>query len=227
MRSILSFLLVLVCFVATQSFQCGRPYSPKCDNYKSDTVLLNVSVLNPATQYHLFDTIWLTSTISDSFSPLSGSPVTFTQPMEQMSLTAVPYSINTSGTLPVMQYAFIEFNPVVKDGNLQSPGYSGFNYNYRRLAPNNTLQAGFVPGRTGLYIIELMPGNYYNSGSFYIYNGNDYCTTYFGESALPLAQQNQGYWTTLGVSSISMAPNYGSKIITKGSRNYFIFKVIP
>jgi hypothetical protein len=225
MKSVLTILLALICFVMTQSFQCGRGIA-RCDNYRNDTVLLHASIANPALEYHLYDTIWLTSTVNDNFSPVSGSPASFTKAIDQLNFSVVPYSINTTGALPVMQYAYIEFNPVVREGSLQTPGYYGYNYIFRRLAPNNTLQAGLVAGRTGLYIIDLAHGNYYGS-SFQINNGNDYCTSYTGMSVLPIAQQNRNYWTTLGVTSISMAPNYGGKTISLSSSNYFIIKVIP
>jgi hypothetical protein len=227
MKSVLSFLFILLCFVTTQSFQCGRSPIDRCDNYKTDTLLLNTTIVNAALEYHLYDTVWISSAVNDNFSPLSGSPASFNRPIEQMSLTIVPYAINTTGALPVMQYAYIEFNPVVREGSLQNPGYFGYNYNFRRVAPNNTLQAGLVAGRTGLYIIDLAHGTYYGGGSFQVNNGNDYCTTYFGQSAVPVSQQNRSYWSTLGVSSISLAPNYGAKTISLGSRNYFIFRVIP
>jgi hypothetical protein len=125
-----------------------------------------------------------------------------------------------------LQYANIEFNPVAKEGILQSPGYYGYTFLYRRVAPNNSLQAGLVAGRTGLYLVELNPGNYYNS-SFSINNGNDYCTSYLGQSGITAAQQNKNYWTSLGVTAISLAPNYGTKTISINNRNYFIIKVKP
>lgn len=229
MKYVFTILSVCLCFAVTQSFQCGRDINNQCDNdnYKTDTVLLNVSVINPAAEYHLYDTIWLSSVISDNFSPLSGSPASFTRSIEQLNMTVSPYAINTAGSLPILQYANIEFNPVVREGSLQSGGYySGYNYVFRRTAPNNSLQAGLVAGRTGLYLVELNHGTYYG-GSFSINNGSDFCTSYFGDANVPVAQQNRSYWSGLGVSAISMAPNYGIKTISLNKRNYFIFKVIP
>jgi hypothetical protein len=225
MKYFFSALLTLFLFVMTQSFRCGRDF-PTCDNYKSDTVTLNISIVNPATEYHLYDTIWLSSVVSDTFSPLSGSPASFTKAVDQLTLTIIPYSVNTSGSLPVLQYANIEFNPVVREGSLQTTSYLGYNYLFRRVAPNNSLQPGLVAGRTGLYIVELSHGLYY-SNPFNVVNGNDYCTSYTGVSSIPVAQQNLGYWPGLGVTSISMAPNYGAKTISIDNRNYFIIKVIP
>jgi hypothetical protein len=226
MRNAILILSLLILFVTTQSVDCHRPNSLNCNNYKSDTVLLDVSVTNPALQYHLFDTIWLTSLISDTYTPLSGSPSSFTKSTDQLYMSIQPYSINTSGTLPLLQYANIEFNPVVIDGSLSQYGYTGYNFQYRRVAPNNSLKAGLVAGRTGLYLVELNP---YNNASipFYIYNGNDYCASYYGIASVPAAQQNSSYWTGLGVTAVSTSPVYGNHTVSKNMRNYLIFRVVP
>jgi hypothetical protein len=226
MKFTLTLLIALFCFIVTQSFQCDRGINQQCDTYKTDTVLLNVSIVNAAAEYRLYDTIWLSSIVNDNFTPLSGSPALFTKSIDQLNLTVMPYSINTAGTLPILQYANIEFNPVVREGSLQNPGYNGYNYIFRRVAPNNNLQAGLVAGRTGLYLVEINHGNYYG-GSFNIYNGNDHCTSYNGQSAMPLSQQNRNYWTLLGVTAISIGSNYGSKTVSINNRNYFIIRVIP
>lgn len=227
MRKLFFILSLLTLFISTQSTDCHWHRNPSnCEKFKTDTVLLDVSVTNPALQYHLFDTIWLTSLLSDTYTPLSGTPVSFTRSTDQLFMSIQPYSINTSGTLPMLQYANIEFNPIVTDGSLSQFGYNGYNYQYRRVAPNNSLRAGLVTGRTGLYLVELNPSNYVNS-PFSIYNNNDYCTTYYGIASVPAAQQNSNYWTGLGVTAISTSSAYGSHTVSKNMRNYLIFRVIP
>ncbi len=227
MRNIFFILSLSILFITTQSVNCGpRPLPSNCEQYKNDSLLLNVSVTNPALQYHLFDTIWLTSLISDTYSPLSGTPASFIKPTEQLFMSVQPYSINTSGTLPLLQYANIEFNPIVIEGSMSQFGYNGYNYQYRRVAPNNILRAGLVAGRTGLYLIELNPSSYINN-PFYIYNTNDFCTTYYGIASVPTNQQNSSYWTGLGVTSVSTSAAYGSHIVSKNMRNYLIFRVVP
>jgi hypothetical protein len=226
MRNVILVLSLFVLFVTTQSVDCHRPIPSSCEKYKSDSVLLAVSVTNPALQYHLFDTIWLTSFISDTYTPLSGSPVSFTRATEQLFMSIQPYSINTSGSLPLLQYANIEFNPVVTDGSLSQFGYNGYNFQYRRLATNNSLGAGLVAGRTGLYLVELNPSSYVNN-PFYIYNTTDFCTTYYGVATVPATQQNSSYWTGLGVTAMSTSPAYGNHTVSKSMRNYLIFRVVP
>jgi hypothetical protein len=221
-------LITILLFIVTESFRCDRRggYN-SCDNYKNDTVILDVSVMNPNTDYHLYDTIWLNSVVTDLYNPVSGSPASFTKATEQLYLTTQTYSISTSGTLPTLHYANIEFNPVVKEGSLNLPGYSGgYFFQYKRTTPDNKLKCGLVAGRTGLYMIELGHGTAIYS-PFYIYNTTDFCTTYRGKTSIPLNQQNIGYWNSLGVTSISTEPAYGSHYIAKDQRNYLIFRVVP
>jgi hypothetical protein len=226
MRSFVIFSLLSLMLITTQSFQCERGPIQRCDNYKQDTVLLNVLVSNPATEYHLYDTIWLSSIINDTFNPQSGTPSSITRQTDQLFLSLQPFSVSAAGSLPVLSYANIEFNPVVKEGKLLNPGYGGYNFEYKRVLPNNSLRAGLVAGRTGLYIIELNPGsNVYSP--FYLYNTGDYCTTYHGQNNVIPVQQNSPHWSTLGVTSVSTGPAYGSRVISQNMRNYLIFKVIP
>jgi hypothetical protein len=226
MKTAFTFFTALLLLVITQSFQCGRGAYTRCDSFKTDTVLLNTTITNPALEYHLYDTIWLSSTVTDTYSPLSGNPVSFTNATEVLYLNIQPYSILTNNSLPSLQYANIEFNPVVREGLLQYPGYMGYIYQYRRQSPNNTLIAGLVPGRTGLYLIELNPGTYIYS-SFSVFNPGEQCATYYGVSNLPAAQQNKSYWNGLGVSALSTSINYGSHTVSINMRNYLIVKVIP
>jgi hypothetical protein len=228
MRNSILFLISCLFFVVTQSFQCDRRggYN-SCDVIKNDSVILNVSVMNPNTDYHLYDTIWLNSLVNDVYSPISGSPASFTKATDLLYLTAQAFSINTSGTLPTLYYANIEFNPVVKEGSLSLPGYSGgYIFQYKRTSPDNNLKFGMVAGRTGLYMIELSHGTAIYS-PFYIYNSVDFCTTYRGKTTIPLNQQNPSYWNGLGVTSVATGSAYGSHYVAKDQRNYLIFRVIP
>ena len=102
----------------------------------------------------------------------------------------------------------------------------GYTYQYKRVAPNNTLVAGLVAGRPGLYLIELNHGNniYY---PFSIFNSADPCVTYYGQSSLPPNQQNKSYWNGLGVTALSTAAGYGSHTVSINMRNYLIVKVLP
>jgi hypothetical protein len=226
MRNVFFIISLVFLFITTQSVDCRRPVPSNCDNHKTDTVLLNVSILNPASQYHLFDTIWFNSLLNDTYSPLSGTPASFTRVTEQLFMSIQPYSINTSGTLPVLQFANIEFNPIVIDGSLSQYGYTGYNFQYKRVAPNNNLKAGLVAGRTGLYLLELSPSTYVGNSN-YFYNSNDYCTSYYGIGTIPPAQQNSSYWTGLGVTAVSTSPAYGNHTVSNNMRNYLIFRVVP
>jgi len=142
-------------------------------------------------------------------------------------MNSQPYHVITSTSLPQLQYANIEFNPVITEGLLQNLSYSGYNFLYKRTTALNTLKIGFVAGRTGLYVISSNNSLYSSGGSFSLIRGSDYCTTYYGITSFSLAEQNRNYWDSLGVTAVSLPSNYGGTVIAKNMRNYFFFKVIP
>ena len=220
--------IILFFSIVLQSFQCGRPIDPNCTTRTQDTVLLNSTIINSKAVYHIGDTVWIGSIVSDNLTPLSGAAA-FNIEFTQLFLTIQPYSIKTNPTLPELQYANIEFNPVVSEGQLQSNGYGGYNFLYKRTTGSNSLKVGFIAGRTGLYAMDCVNDRYYYNGgsNFAIYKPNDYCNTYWGITNFSPVVQNRNYWDSIGVTAVSLAPNYGSVTISKNERNYFLFKVIP
>lgn len=222
--------LFLLCLL-TQCTQCDPHTRDVCNgDYKADSILLDIQVLNPAAEYKQYDTVWISSDISDDFAPLSGNPASFTNKIEQLYLTVQPYQIidNPPG-FPYLQYANIEFNPIVKDGSLENLNSGGYVYKFRRIAPYNKLAIGIVAGRPGTYIIECTHSTYpyLGGGNFQIYNGNNTCISYFGKSTFSSGQQNLEFWNSLGTTNLSLASNYGNYNILKDSHNYFIIKVVP
>ena len=218
---------LLFSYVVLKSNACGVNNYDKCTTRQQDTLLLNSSIISSKPVYHIGDTIWIGGTISDNFSPLSGA-ASFTLELNQLFLSVQPYSIKNNPSLPELQFANIEFNPFVEDGQLQNNGYGGYNFLYKRTSGLNTLKIGFIAGRTGLYIMHCNNDRYYYSNSnFYLYQPNDYCTTYTGISNFLPVQQNKNYWDSIGVAAVSLTPTYGSTTISKNMRNYFFFKVIP
>lgn len=219
-------IIVLFSSIILQSFQCGRPVD-RCANYTQDTVLLGSSVTNSRALYHIGDTIWISSVVSDNLIPLSGAP-SFNFELNQLLFSAQPYSIKNNATLPELQYANIEFNPVVAVGQLQNNGYGSYSFLYKRTTAINSLRIGFVAGCIGLYAMDCSNSQYYyNGGSLSIYKPNDYCTTYWGLTNFTPTEQNKNYWDSIGVAAVSLAPNYGNVTIAKNERNYFLFKVVP
>ena len=217
----------LLVFIFSQGFQCGGGALNNCVVHNEDSVALNVSVANSNSVYHLNDTIWINSSVSDNFSTLSGSG-SLTTELNQLYLTVQPFQVINSTSLPQLQFANIEFNPVVNEGMLQYGIYNtGYVFLYRRTTALNTLKIGFVAGRTGLYVISAYNGKYISDGSFTLIKGTDYCTLYPGITTFPPAEQNKNYWDTLGVTTVSLPPNYGYKVISKSMHSYFFFRVIP
>ena len=219
-------LCVGLAFIVCQSTQCDKDVIAPCAAYVQDTVLMSAAVENPSPEYHLNDTIWIISDVSDVLTPISGSDI-FTESLDQLYMNVQPYSITTSSSLPELLFANIEFNVVVKQGMLQNLAYSGYNFLYRRTTAHNSLEIGFVPGRVGQYIVFCTNNRFFAGGMATFNKPNDQCTTYWGICSFPETQQNKNYWDALGVTSLSLPPNYGNIVISKNMRSYFLFNVIP
>src|SRR5689334_4159936 len=213
-------------FLIGQSTQCRKDVIAPCAAYMQDTVLLAASVENPNLEYHLYDTIWIESDVSDNLTPLSGSGV-FASNLDQLYLNVQPFSVNTTGSLPELQFANIEFNVVVETGALQNSAYSGYNFLYKRITTANSLRVGFVPGRTGLYVMSCTNNRYFAGGGATFNKPNDQCTTYWGICSFTESQQNKNYWDVLGVTSLALPPSYGDVVISENMRSYFLFNVVP
>ena len=218
--------VMLLIWVTLQSTQCGKNTPNICPTYKQDTVLLNAFVPNIKAIFRIGDTVKVESLVTDNFTPLSGATA-FTYETTQLYLRVQPYSIVKNSTLPELQYANIEFNPVVTDGQLLNINYSGYNYLYKKVNASHTLKIGFVAGKPGLYAFECTNGRYSYDGGYSIYRPDDICTNFWGVTSFAAPQKNLQYWDSLGVSAVSLAGNYGSKSISRQSRNYFLLKVIP
>lgn len=230
MKLPLFFLSIFIVVTLSQCTQCKQGFRDVCDGiYITDTIELNLRLLNAALEYKQYDTIWINSDVSDDFTPLSGNPVTFTAKVEDLYLTIQPYQLNNSSSLPYLQYANIEFNPIVKDGRLENLNQGGYIYKFRRNAPYNKLSAGLVAGRPGTYIIECIHSSYPYSGggNFQINNGTNTCISYLGKSTFNPAQQNLEFWNSLTTTNLSLLPDYGTHTIFKDYHNYFIIRVVP
>ena len=221
-------LLVLLFILLTllESFQCGRDRYSNCANFKNDTLLFNCKIPVASAVYHIGDTIMLESMISDNFTPLSGNP-SFTRELNQLNFNVQPFVVKNTNTLPELQYANVEFNPFVREGQLQNIGIGGYVFLYKRLTALNSLKIGLIAGRSGLYVLQCRNSQYSYDNDITIYNQADACTTYRGVTNFLPAEQNRNYWDSVGVTALSLAPNYGNTTIAKSMRNYFFFKVVP
>lgn len=222
------FIAAFFAWITLNSFQCGKNVTDPCPQSKTDTILLNHSFSNLKAIFKIGDTIKIDAAISDNLPTVTGN-VSLSAPLNTLYLKVQPYSIIKNSTLPELQYANIEFNPYVSDGQLVNSSNGGYNYLYRRSNNVNSLKIGFIAGRAGLYIFELNNDRYAYmiSGNMPLYAVGDNCTTYWGVSNFNKASQNLQYWDSLGVSTVSFSSTYGSGSVSKNNRNYFIFKVIP
>ncbi len=216
----------LFAFITLNSFQCGKNISDPCDKYTADTILLSSGLPNIKAVFKVGDTIKLESLIKDEFVPKSGAAA-FTTEINQLYYRLQPFSIIKNNALPELQYANIEFNPIVVDGQLLNINYSGYNYLYKRNTGVNSLKIGFVAGKPGLYAFQCTNGRYGYDGGFNLYRPGDNCTNYWGITNFTASQKNLQYWDSLGVAAVSLPSNYGTNTIAKNNYNYFFFKVIP
>jgi|GEM_PF-3343032 len=219
--------LLGILFVVAQSFDCGRRRGLNCNPSATDTALLGVNLSSNMATVKLLDTIWFSSTVSDTIYNRAGTD-RIVNAFEQMLLVVQPYTIIRNGTLSQLAYANIEFNPVVKDGVFANNSYyPGFQFQFRRNKPFNYLQAGLVAGKPGLYAIVLNHNNYIGNNNFYITPANNYCKQFIVNSSINASQQNQQYWDTLQVSSLPLQNSNGSTIITRNNTHYVLIKVVP
>jgi hypothetical protein len=168
--------------------------------------------------------LWFESTISDTFYNRQGSDK-IVSPINEMHLQIQPYRIVKTDTVPFINYANIEFNPVLQDGTISTNAYfTGYNFIFRRNQPYNYLKAGFVPGKTGLYIFIFTHSLNYEATIFDVYSPDNYCKSYHGLSKINTSEQNIQYWDSLKVSGLHIR-NYNWNLVQKQDPNYFFINV--
>jgi hypothetical protein len=224
MKKLIIFGFILTIFFSP-GFQCGRGniYDNCPNGFQVDTIYSSLNILNNNNVYHIGDTIHFLSKVNDTINTSKGA--SFIYKRNGFSTSMQPYKVVNNGGLNELNYANIEFNPLITVGQFQNYPGSGFNFLYKRLQPYNTLQISFVAGRAGLYIFSIMEDGY--SGANYIRKDNDFCNGYPNAFSFPISNQHSNYWDSLGVTSISLANTGGYRVAKKGDKNYVFIKVIP
>lgn len=220
--TLLTIAIMLMYAVVTPGFQCERGRPVDCTSYVQDTAIFPFSVLNNGSDIHVLDTVKLNSFVSDTIHSVKGR--SFVYQLNTLYSSIQLYKVVTSGGGAVLNYANIEFNPVITEGQFDNMGYPGVNYLFNRLSPYNRLQGGFVAGSPGLYLAILNTSNY---SGYNIYESNDYCHQYTGVYFVPEAQQQKQYWDVLGLSSIRLSSSNNYIVANKGDKNYFFMNVLP
>lgn len=223
-RNIKLFALFFIIVTLTQSFHCGSSYRNSCSNTIIDTSLIVFNIPNTAPTFKLNDTVWLSSIINDTFYNRTKSDYVVSETNQYISYIQ-PYRIVSNGTNYSVNYANIEFNPVIADGSFNTNYSYGYNYTYRRNKPYNYLKVGFVAGKTGLFAFTINI-NYYSDYNTTVYSSTDYCKRFFTIQTINNNQQNLQYWDSLNVSSLLLG-NSSASIIEKNKKNYFFIKIVP
>ena len=215
---------ILVVFVFTSAFQCGRNRADNCPNgYKSDSVYSVFNILNNQNLFHVGDSIKFYSKVSDTIKTISNASFIYSRNVFYANVQ--PYKVVSNNGVSELLYANIEFNPLVSIGQFQNYPSGGFNFLFQRSQPQNTLQVSFIAGKPGLYIFSLQESNY--SSANYIRRDNDFCTGYPNAFSFLEQDQHKNYWDSISVSSVSLANSPGYRIANKPDRNYIFIKVIP
>lgn len=125
-----------VYMIATPAFQCGdRGPENDCMNYVSDTVLIPTEISNYQNGINLYDTINFASTASDTIRPINSSQ--FLYPFTTLNSNFQAYKVVNNGSGPILNFANIEFNPLVFEGQFQNYSYQGYAFLYNRNEPFN------------------------------------------------------------------------------------------
>ena len=164
-----------------------------------------------------FDTLQLHATISDSIR--TSNQLSFIEPLTTFACTIQPYKVMMNNGSPILQYATIEFNPVLYQGQYDVSSNNGFGFIFNRLQPYNLLHSGFVAGRPGLYLFKIQSRPNYYYENMYI-NGYP-CTQFRTSSSIDEPAQGKQYWTTLGTTSLRLLGGGVNPIVNSDDRDYF------
>lgn len=208
-----------VYMIVTPAFQCGnRGPENDCTNYVSDTVLIPTDISNHLNSINIYDTIKFSSTVNDTLQPRNTSQ--FVYPFTALNSNIQAYKVVNNGSGAILNYANIEFNPLVFEGQFQNFYSQGYGFLYNRNEPYNFLKGGLVAGRSGLYLCTVNTNNNYYE--FVIYQT---CSQYKLFNYIPPIQQQKQYWDSLGVSVLRLNGNYNQEIAKKSDFNYFFVRV--
>jgi len=221
MKNWLLFILVIGFYmIVTPAFHCGGGYNPheECSNYTTDSVLLPMEISNHLNGINIYDTIKFNSTVSDTLQPRNSSQ--FVYPFTALNSNIQAYKVVNNGSGPILNYANIEFNPLVSEGQFQNYSNQGFGFLYNRNEPFNYLKGGLVAGRSGLYLCTVNSNNYYEGFTIY-----QKCSEYKVINYIDPSQQQKQYWDSLGVSVLRLNGNYYQDVAKKTDWNYFFVRV--
>lgn len=206
--------------IISPAFQCAEKISPECDVYTLDTAILNISLPSNNGVYEVLDTVHFLSAVSDTIRSVKGKE--FQSPINTLNANIQVYKVVTTNNNSILNYANIEFNPIVNDGSFENNSSLGYSFLYRRISPFNRLDVSFVAGFRGLYLFVIRNSSNFGSS---IKEPNNDCASYFPVCFINESQQQKQYWDSLGISSLRLAGNNSFTVANKDDKNYFFVKV--
>jgi hypothetical protein len=225
MKSIYLCISLFLITLVTQNFQCGRETDYICNQYNNDTIFVPFQISSNNMQtLHVLDTIFFESTINYTMNSVNGRR--FSKNIENANLGLQGYKVVNQSAGVALNYANIEFNPLVFEGQFVVPSpYQGITLMYNRLAPYNKIKGGLILGQPGLYVFTTQCLVNYYEGTFYTEGNN--CTSYKLVNKLnQLDFQNQ-IWNSLGTSSLTLNGAPGYTVVKRGDANHFFVQVLP
>ncbi len=218
-------LILMVTYVLfTPAFQCGDRYINECTTYKNDTAISNIQALNFPRILRVNDTLKLTSIISDTVHTISGTNYIPRNLTTSRYIQFQVYKVVMVNGNPVLNFANIEFNPLVTEGSFPNYGGGGIFTLYSRVAPYNRLAISLVSGQPGLYLLTAV-----SSGNNYGYSANpaEPCTNYQDLHFFPVPQQQKQYWDTLAVTKLRLNGSNDYVVKSKEDPDYMFFRINP
>jgi len=214
--------ILFIYILITPGFQCGDD-PPLCDTYSNDSIPLPIEITNIYQSFHVLDTIKMSSVISDTFKSKKGVDLIY--PCYTMYASIQPYKVVNNGAGPELNYANIQFNPMVTEGYFQLTSNTGINFLYNRSDPYNRLKPMLVAGEAGLYLMTIGINNYYYSNMFF--DSRNPCSQYFGYTNISSTEQQRQFWDSIGTTTLRLAGSNGQVVANKQDRNYFFVKIEP
>lgn len=219
--------LIAIGMIVSPGYKC-RPYPEPCDRFVADSLAMNFEVMQKPDGFQPYDTIYFESVLNDTIKTRQGR--TFVRSMGYPSLQLQGYRIIDGPTgSPTLNYANIEFNPLVQEGQFVNYFGTGIGLLYNRQAPYHNLKAALVPGRPGLYLFSVRSNYNFDlrSSDHGSSSPDRECVSILSGYTLSDISSQSHYWDSLGVTSLTLQGDGYNVVAKKENSDYFFVRVNP
>lgn len=218
------FFTLFIISLITQNFKCGRYPNRLCEEYNRDTVFAPFDIsISGAQPIRVLDTLFLTCQLNDTLKSQNG--LRFLKNIDYANMAIQGYKVVNLGGSYGLNYANIEFNPLVIQGQFRTGSYPGINIMYERSQPYNKAKIGIVAGQPGLYVFTVLSYTNYYEGDFFIEGNN--CTSFHLLNKLNQSDNQVVNWNNLGVDRLELNGYPGYDRVNRNSPNHFFLQVLP